>query len=87
MKKRYVAGAVAGAALALWTAKMSMKMARDLRRYNHLRSLSDEGPVQEEMPDMMLQLLTQERHFLMALKSFFQSVPHDIQRDAKIFSM
>jgi hypothetical protein len=87
MKKRYIAGAVAGGIIALWTAKMSMKMAHDLRRYNHIRSLSDEGPIQEETPDMLLQLATQERHWLIAMRDFFKAIPHDVARDAKIFSM
>jgi hypothetical protein len=87
MKKRYIAGAVAGAAVALWATQMWMKMARDLRRYNHIRSLSDEGPIQEEAPDMLLQLMTQERHALIAWGEFLKALPHDIARETKIFSM
>lgn len=87
MKKRYVAGAVAGAAVALWTAKLAMKMAYDVRRYNHMRSLSDEGPIQEETPELLLQLMTAERHAAFALRDFFKALPHDIARDVKIFSM
>lgn len=87
MKKRAYAGIAAGAAAAFVITRMSFKMAKDLRRYNHLRSLSDEGPVQDEFPDMMLQLMTQERHLALALRDFFKALPHDVARDAKIFSM
>ncbi len=87
MKKRTVLGALAGAATAMMFARMSMKMTRDLRRYDHLRSLSNEGPVMQETPEMMMQVLTYERHFLKNLKSFFQALPKDIARYMKIESM
>ncbi len=87
MKKRHVLGTLAGAAAAFAFARMGMKMSRDLKRYDHLRSLSNEGPVMQETPEMLAQVLTYERHFVKNIIAFVQAVPKDIARYMKIESM
>jgi hypothetical protein len=87
MRKRVIAGAVATAGLALWAAKFWMTMAKELRRYDHLRSLSNEGPVMEETPELTLQVMRQQRLTLREWKMFFERLPKDLARYAKIEMM
>lgn len=87
MKKRHWAGTLAVAAVTYYLAKMGFKMARDLERYDRLRAMSNEGPVLEETPDMLMQVMVQERHMLKNWAEFFKAIPKDVARDAKIFTM
>ncbi len=86
MKKRNIAGPLAALA-ALYLARLGFKLAGELRRYDHLRSMSNEGPVMEETPDIMQQLMVNERPVLKEWKSFFQAIPKDVARYLKIESM
>lgn len=87
MKKRNVVGMMAAAGLILWGVRFSMTMAKELRRYDHLRSLSNEGPVMEETPEMTLQVLRQQRLTAREWMQFFQKFPKDVARYMKIESM
>jgi hypothetical protein len=87
MKKRSIAGALAAAGIALWATKFALTMARELRRYDHIRSLSNEGPVMEETPEITMQVLRQQRQTLKEWMLFFQRFPKDAARYAKIESM
>jgi hypothetical protein len=87
MKKRNIAGMLAAAGLMLWAARFSMTMAKELRRYDHLRSLSNEGPVMEETPEMALQVLRSQRLTAREWMQFFQRFPKDVARYMKIESM
>ena len=86
MRKRNLWGAVAALA-ALYAIRMTIKMAEDLRRYNHILSMSNEGTVQEEFPELMRQVLTRERQTLKEWMNFMKSAPKDIARYMKIESM
>lgn len=87
MKKRVIAGTIAAAGLALWAARFSLKIAAELRRYDHIRSLSNEGPVMEETPELSMQILRGQQQTLREWLSFLKSAPKDAARYLKIESM
>jgi hypothetical protein len=86
MNKRNRWGAVAALA-ALYAIRAAMKMAHDYRRYNHILSLSNEGTVQEELPELMRQIMKQERQTVKEWMNFMRSAPRDLARYIKIESM
>lgn len=86
MRKRNLWGAVAALA-ALYAIRMTIKMVEDVRRYNHILSMSNEGTVQEEFPELMRQVMTRERQTLKEWMNFMKSAPKDIARYIKIESM
>lgn len=86
MRKRSLWGAVAALA-ALYAIRMTIKMVEDLRRYNHILSMSNEGTVREELPELLRQVMTRERQTLKEWKNFMKSAPKDIARYMKIESM
>ena len=86
MKKRYVFGVLALAAAA-YLVRLSLKLRQDYLRYNHILSLSDEGNVMEEAPELMLQLSKQQAQIVEEFKKFALHVPKDIARYIKIESM
>jgi hypothetical protein len=86
MKKKHIWGALAALA-ALYAAKMTLKMAQDVKRYNHILSLSNEGTVQDEFPELMLQVLKQQKQTIKEWKNFMKSAPKDLMRYMKIESM
>jgi DNA-binding transcriptional regulator YbjK len=86
MRKRNLFTALAVLA-ALYSARMALKMAGDLRRYNHILSLSNEGTVQEEFPELMVQVMKREKQTLKEWMNFITSVPKDIARYMKIESL
>ena len=86
MRKRNLWGAVAALA-ALYAIRMTMKMMEDLRRYNHILSMSNEGTVREEMPELMRQVMKSEKQTLKEWMNFMKSAPKDIARYMKIESM
>lgn len=86
MRKRNLWGAVAALA-ALYAIRMTIKMVEDVRRYNHILSMSNEGTVQEEFPELMRQVMTRERQTLKEWMNFMKSAPKDIARYVKIESM
>jgi hypothetical protein len=86
MRKRNLWGAVAALA-ALYAIRMTIKMVEDLRRYNHILSMSNEGTVQEELPELLRQVITRERQTLKEWMNFMKSAPKDIARYMKIESM
>ena len=86
MTKRNCWGAVAVLAV-LYSARMALKMAHDLRRYNDILSLSNEGTVQDEMPELMLQVRKRERQTAKEWMNFLKSLPKDLAREAKMWSM
>lgn len=86
MNKRNIWGALAALA-ALYAARMALKMAQDVRRYNHILSLSNEGTVQEEFPELMIQVMKREKQTLKEWMTFMKSAPKDLARYMKIESM
>lgn len=86
MRKRNLWGAVAALA-ALYAARMAFKMAADLRRYNHILSLSNEGTVRDELPELMIQVMKSERQTVKEWMNFMTSFPKDLARYMKIESM
>ncbi len=87
MRKRAIAGTIAAAGLALWAAKFALTMAAELRRYNHIRSLSNEGPVMEETPELTMQIVRGQQVTLKEWLAFFKSLPKDAARYLKIETM
>jgi hypothetical protein len=86
MKKRNLWGALAALG-ALYAVKMAMKMTHDVRRYNHILSMSNEGTVAEEAPELMLQVMKHQRQTLKEWINFMKSAPKDLARYLKIESM
>jgi hypothetical protein len=86
MNKRTFWGAVAALA-ALYAARMALKMAEDLRRYNRILSMSNEGTVQEEMPELMMQVMKGERQTVNEWVDFMKSAPKDLARYMRIEAM
>jgi hypothetical protein len=86
MKKKHIWAALAALA-ALYATKMTLKMAQDVKRYNHILSLSNEGTAQEEFPELMLQVLKQQKQTIKEWKNFMKSAPKDLLRYMKIESM
>jgi hypothetical protein len=87
MRKRVIAGGIAAAALTLWAARFWLKTAQELRRYDHIRSLSNEGPFTEEAPDVVMQALQRQGETVKEWLSFLQSAPKDAARYLKIEAM
>jgi thymidylate synthase ThyX len=85
-KKRKFWGAIAALA-ALYAVRMALKMAEDLRRYNHILSLSNEGTVQQEMPELAMQVMKHEKQTVKEWMNFMKSAPKDLARYLKIESM
>lgn len=86
MNKRNIWGALAALA-ALYAVRMTLKMAQEVRRYNHILSMSNEGTVQQEFPELMLQVMKQERQTGKEWMNFMKSAPKDLARYMKIESM
>jgi hypothetical protein len=86
MKKRNIWGAVAALA-ALYAIRMSLKMFEDLRRYNHILSLSNEGTVQEEFPELFVQIKAREKQTLKEWMNLMKAAPKDVMREIKMMTM
>lgn len=71
----------------LYALRFSLKTSEELRRYNHILSLSNEGPVSQEIPDLMAEVLKQQRQTLAEWMNFVQSAPRDLMRYLKIGTM
>jgi hypothetical protein len=87
MKKRTVAGTIVTAAIAIWATRFMLKIAEELRRYDHIRSLSNEGPVMEETPDIALQVMREQQQTVKEWMQFLMRFPKDAARYIKIESM
>jgi hypothetical protein len=87
MKKRSLLGTVAAIAGTVYFTRLGLKLAGELRRYDHIRSLSNEGPVMEETPELMMQMLTHEREAVKDWVAFIKAIPKDIVRYTKIETM
>lgn len=86
MKKRNVLR-LAAVIAALYAAKTAIRYSQEVRRYNHILSLSNEGTVSEELPELMLQVLRREKQTLKEWMRFMTSFPKDLARYLKIESM
>jgi hypothetical protein len=86
MRKRTLWAPLAAIAV-LASARMALKMAHDYRRYNHILSLSNEGTVQEEFPELMVQVMKREKQTLKEWLTLMKSFPKDLARYMKIESM
>lgn len=84
MRKRTIIGTLAMAAAAVYIARFSSKVAAEIRRYNHMRSLSDEGPISEDAPELMKQIMRQQGQTVKEWFDFFKSAPKDVARYTKI---
>jgi|GEM_PF-4148585 len=86
MRKRTIVKTLAVAGV-LYLAKFALTMAGELRRYDHLRSLSNEGPVMQEAPEITMQVVRGQRLIVKEWIMFFKSLPKDVARYVKIESM
>lgn len=86
MKKRYILGALALLAAA-YVARLALKTSQDIDRYNRMLSMSDEGTVQQEAPELLRQVVTQQGQTIKEFANFARSAPKDAARYAKIGSM
>lgn len=87
MRKRTLVGTSAAALLGIYFMRLGMKLSGELRRYDRIRSMSNEGPTLEETPDLMMQTMVRERETLKDIVAFFKALPKDIARYLKIESM
>lgn len=86
MKKRYIFGLLALAA-AVYAVRMALKMRDDMERYNHILSMSDEGTLQQEAPELLLQVIEQQAQTIKELRTFARKAPKDAARYVKIETM
>ena len=86
MKKRTVLGPLAAIA-ALYLIRFGFKMAGEWRRYDKILAMSNEGTVAQEIPEFMVQIVTQQKQTLKEWKSFLRSAPKDLVRYLKIETM
>jgi hypothetical protein len=71
----------------LYAVRMGLKLSGELKRYNHILSLSNEGTVQEETPELMLQVMKQQKQTIKEWVTFVQAIPKDVVRYLKIETM
>ena len=86
MRKRALWGPVAAIA-ALYAIKIGMRVADDLQRYNRILAMSDEGPLSAKLPDLVREVLREERATVKEWMRFFVSVPNDLSRYFRMESM
>jgi hypothetical protein len=67
--------------------RLSLKLRQEYVRYNHILSMSDEGTVAEETPELMLQVVAQQAQTIEEFKKFAMHVPKDVARYLKIEAM
>ena len=87
MRKRTVAGTLVAAGFALWATRFLLTTAAELRRYDHIRSLSNEGPIGEETPEIAMQIMREQQQTLKEWVQFLMRFPKDAARYMKIESM
>lgn len=86
MRKRTVWGPLAAIA-ALYLVRLGFKLAGEWRRYDKILAMSNEGTVAQEFPELMVQMLTQQKQTLEEWKNFMRSAPKDLIRYLKIETM
>jgi hypothetical protein len=86
VNKKNIWGAAAALG-ALYLAAAGLKASAEIRRYNHMRAISGEGPLSEELPGLAKDILIDEGHALKELGNFMLSAPKDLARYLKIESM
>ena len=86
MKKRYIFGALAVLG-AVYLVRMGLKMMSDVDRYNDMLAMSDEGTLQEETPELLMQAIRQQAQTIEEFKNFARHAPKDAARYMKIESM
>ncbi|HZZ65613.1 MAG TPA: hypothetical protein VFE17_08955 [Candidatus Baltobacteraceae bacterium] len=86
MRKRMVWGPVAAIA-ALYLMRFGFKLAGEWRRYDKMLAMSNEGTVAQEFPELMVQIVTQQKQTLKEWKSFLRTAPKDLMRYLKIETM
>lgn len=87
MRKRTVAGTIVTGAIAIWATRFMLKMAQEVRRYDHIRSLSNEGPIAEETPEIAMQIMREQQQTVKEWVQFLMRFPKDAARYMKIESM
>lgn len=86
MKKKTFWGGLAILA-GLYALRFGLKTAEELRRYNHIRSLSDDGTVADEAPELVKKVVRGQGDTLKEWMNFLQSAPKDLARYLKIETM
>lgn len=86
MKKRYIVGAL-GLLATAYLVRLTLKLRQEYVRYNHILSMSDEGNVMEETPELLLQLIEQQAQTVKEFRTLARKVPKDVARYLKIEAM
>jgi hypothetical protein len=86
MKKRTLWGPLAAIA-ALYAIGIGLRMADDMRRYNRILEMSDEGPVANQFPSLMMQVLSEERATVKEWLALVMTFPGDLARYFRMESM
>ncbi len=86
MKKRYIFGGLALLATAYFV-RLSLKLRQEYVRYNHILSMSDEGHVLDETPELLLQVIKQQAQTVKEFRTFARKIPKDVARYLKIEAM
>lgn len=86
MRKRNVLAALATLG-ALYAVREALKMAGEVRRYNHILSMSNEGTVSQELPELMIMAAKQQKQTAKEWMALMRSAPKDLMRYLKIESM
>ncbi len=86
MKKRMLWGPLAAIA-ALYAIGVALRAADDMRRYNRILAMSDEGTVAQELPGLMIETVKEERAAVTEWMRFLVTFPGDLLRYFRMESL
>ena len=86
MKKRILWGPLAALGT-LYALRMGMQMAQDMRRYNRMLAMSDEPPLSQKMPDLLRDVVRDERATVKEWFGLLLSFPGELMRYVRMESM
>ncbi|HEY2475187.1 MAG TPA: hypothetical protein VGI19_10335 [Candidatus Cybelea sp.] len=87
MRTKRIAAIVVASAVAAALARLAISVAKDVARYNHLREMSGEGPVWNELPALLCKIVRREREAPLNLGDGIAGLPGDLERYANIKAM
>ncbi|HEX3369185.1 MAG TPA: hypothetical protein VHS56_06385 [Candidatus Cybelea sp.] len=87
MRSKRIVTIVVASAVAAALARLAISVAKDVGRYNHLREMSGEGPVWNELPAMLCEVVRREREAPLNLGEVIAGLPADLERYANIKAM
>ena len=86
MKKRTLWGPLAAIA-ALYAVAIGLRMADDMQCYNRILEMSDEGTVASKLPELIMNVLSEERATVKEWLALLTTFPADLARYFRMESM